>query len=252
MIIFTQDKQNEIMRMYKDGVCIDDILIHFNSDEHSIRKVLKENKIDRNYNFFSEELYDRIVTLYRLRYTQKAICHDLLISEIGIKRALLRKGINKRSSSECNRRYDRNQHYFDIIDTPNKTYILGLLYADGCNHTAHNAITLSLQEEDVGILEIIKNELEYTGSLRLSRLNDKNINYKNQYILCINDEYLSARLADLGVVNAKSLKLTFPEFLNQDLLRHFVRGYFDGDGCVYYDEKTKKVPNSNRRNNRFL
>ena len=30
----------------------------------------------------------------------------------------------------------------------------------------------------------------------------------------------------------KSFKITFPKFLDNSLMRHFIRGYFDGDGCI--------------------
>ena len=145
-----------------------------------------------------------------------------------------------RTSSECNRKYDRDQHYFDKIDTPNKAYILGLLYADGNNHSKHNSITLSLQEEDKELLEQIRSELKYEGPLRFTPLNKKNLKHKNAYVLCINDEYLSHQLIHWGVVDNKSLILTFPQFLPDDLISHFVRGYFDGDGCIYYDNKRNK------------
>lgn len=187
-----------------------------------------------------EELSNRIVSLYLDKYTQKEICEQLLVSTTGIKKNLARKGVERRSYSENNRRYYVNEHYFDIIDTQNKAYILGLLYADGNNHTPHNAITLSLQECDRDVLEFVKNELEYAGAIRVNELSKKNSKHKDQYVLCINNEYLSQRLFQLGVVDAKSLKLTFPAWLSADLIPHFIRGYFDGDGCIYYDKKENR------------
>ena len=129
---------------------------------------------------------------------------------------------------------------YNALTEPNKAYILGLLYADGCNHLSHNSITLSLQESDLSILKSIKKELNYEGPIRFVEKNKKNFRHKNQYVLCINDEYMSKQLERLGMVNAKSLKLLWPTFLPKDLISHFVRGYFDGDGCVWYDKKRNK------------
>jgi intein-encoded DNA endonuclease-like protein len=42
------------------------------------------------------------------------------------------------------------------------------------------------------------------------------------------------------MTSAKSLTLTFPTFLQSNLISHFVRGFFDGDGCVYYYERLQK------------
>ena len=39
-------------------------------------------------------------------------------------------------------------------------------------------------------------------------------------------------MLDFGLVKAKTHKIIFPIWLKKPLIRHFVRGYFDGDGCV--------------------
>ena len=232
--------KNKIIEMYKNNICIEDILQELKITEHEVRTVLKEQLVDRKYSRFSKELDKRIAKLYILGKTQKEICYTLLVSEPGIARALKREGVKKRTSSECNRKYNRNSNYFDKIDTPNKAYILGLIYADGNNFPRHNSITISLQESDKAILEKIKKEWEYEGNLRFNPLNSKNPNHKNQYLLNITDEHMSKRLYELGVIDNKSSKIIFPTFLPDNLLSHFVRGYFDGDGNIYIDKKRNK------------
>ena len=90
------------------------------------------------------------------------------------------------------------------------------------------------------MLEQVRLELEYEGPLRFDPLHEKNPNHQNQYVLAITDNYMCKQLKKIGVVERKSLILQFPDFLRPDLIRHFVRGYFDGDGCVYYDVKRNK------------
>lgn len=239
--IFSQEQINEIIEKYKSKINIDEICGFLNVDEHTIRIILKDNQLDRHHNWFSEELHERIKYLYSVRnYTLKRISYDLLISTSGISSYLNKVNVKRRSYSDNNQKYARNKFYFDSIDSPNKAYILGLLYADGNNCVSHNAITLSLQEEDYDLLEVIRKELEYEHPLCHDLLHEKNPNHKNQYRLVINDEHISQQLEALGVVNNKSLILSFPTFLRSDLIRHFVRGYFDGDGCVYYDKKRNK------------
>lgn len=43
-------------------------------------------------------------------------------------------------------------------------------------------------------------------------------------------------LKQLGCIERKSLILKFPteEQVPFDLLHHFIRGYFDGDGSIFY------------------
>lgn len=235
-----KELENEIIERYNEKIDIKDIMKEFDMSEHDIRVILKENQIDRQYNTFSDELNQRIIELYEKGIKQKQIFYDLLISGNGLTKILKRNNIPKRSYSENNQKYYRDSYYFDNIDTPNKAYILGLLYADGCNYVPHHSITLSLQEQDIETLEKIKAEIKYDGPIRLNKLHEKNERYKNQCILCINDEYMSKRLETLGVVQAKSLKVVFPDFLDDNLLRHFLRGYFDGDGNIYYYEKDNK------------
>ena len=226
--------------MYTANKPIESICKKFGLKEKEVREILKSNNSDRKYNFFSKELYQRIIYLYLKGFTQKEICETLLIGGNVIRTTLKKNNIPMRSSSECNQRYKRNSCYFDKIDTQNKAYILGMLYADGCNHTNHNSLTISLQERDKDILDRIKEELEYEGPLRFNPLHNKNKNYMNHWVLNINDEYMSKRLEELGVVNNKSLLITFPNFLQKELLPSFVRGYFDGDGNIYYDSKRNK------------
>jgi intein-encoded DNA endonuclease-like protein len=38
-------------------------------------------------------------------------------------------------------------------------------------------------------------------------------------------------------VQTKTFKIKFPDFIENELIRHFIRGYFDGDGCIYNPEK---------------
>lgn len=52
----------------------------------------------------------------------------------------------------------------------------------------------------------------------------------------ISSKTLTADLLKLGCTPRKSLTLKFPNdgiFKSNDLIRHFIRGYFDGDGSVF-------------------
>ena len=130
-----------------------------------------------------------------------------------------------------------NENYFETIDSPDKAYFLGLLYADGCVHK--NSMIIHLQENDSHILNNFKNFLNYTGKIR--NYKSKGIgreSHKTMSHLCISNKKLSKDLITLGCVPNKSLILKFPteEQVPKRLLNHFIRGYFDGDGCIYYCE----------------
>lgn len=135
------------------------------------------------------------------------------------------------------RKYTLNENYFRKIDTPNKAYILGLLYADGYNNLDKKSVRLQLREDDYEILERINKEIGSNHPIKLidcsHRVYGDGYTSKNMYSL---DFYGSAICDDLdkvGVHQNKSLSLEYPDFLDEKLHSHFIRGYFDGDGSIY-------------------
>ena len=130
------------------------------------------------------------------------------------------------------RKYTLDENYFETIDTPNKAYILGLLFADGSNNPSKMTVSISLQEEDVQLLEKIRSELKSTKPLEYlnySNKHDFGYSYKNQYRLLFFSSHLCKSLSEIGMIKNKSLTLEFPE-IDRSLYSHFIRGYFDGDG----------------------
>ena len=149
-----------------------------------------------------------------------------------IRRILKNNNIKLRGNQITSRKYKINENYFDEIDTPNKAYILGLLYADGNNHIPNNTVSIALQEEDVEILHWINKEIESTRPISFSQKHKDNNNLKNIYVLGITNMHISQILEKKGIVANKSLVLKFPLFLEEHLYSHFIRGYFDGDGHI--------------------
>lgn len=158
---------------------------------------------------------------------------------LGTCRGLLeRRGHKAKSISEINRKYSLNEEYFNIIDSENKAYFLGFLYADGCNFPEGTRIVIGLAEKDKEILDKFNILLNYSRPLQYRKPTN---NSAAQYVLTISSKKISNKLSELGVVKAKSLILTFPNWLDSKLYNHFIRGYFDGDGCI-----TSSSPNRNK------
>ena len=64
-------------------------------------------------------------------------------------------------------------------------------------------------------------------------------NKSYEYKLALNSDKLVSDIEKLGVVERKTLTLTFPN-LREDLIPHFIRGYFDGDGSVFLHKGSRK------------
>lgn len=148
-----------------------------------------------------------------------------ILDEFGIERT----GVGRR-------KYALDEHYFDNIDANNKAYILGFLYSDGSNNLHKSTVSISLQEEDKDILESMRQEMNSEKQLvflNYSNKHDFGYTYKNQYQLLMYSSHMSKTLASKGVIQNKSLKVTFPEWLDKQYYSHFIRGVYDGDGSIY-------------------
>lgn len=180
-----------------------------------------------------------------IKYYQSGFCIDAIKDCYGVSRTTIRRileqyGIKNRENINKQHRYTFNENYFDAVDTNNKAYILGLLFADGCNTSNGNNVFIELQASDVGILERIRDELESNCILRLHQLSKKNPNWSDTYMLNFTSAHFSKRLEELGMVPQKSLVLKFPDWINPDLIPSFLRGYFDGDGHIEWKHNKAK------------
>ena len=128
------------------------------------------------------------------------------------------------------------------ITNETEAYILGLLYADGS--LRHNGFELTLIETDKEILEKISNILygKVILNYRKSRNCGNNSKYKSkpQYRLIVTSHIMKNNLIMHGCIQAKTFKIRFPK-LNNDMYKHFIRGYFDGDGCFSSSKKKKNI-----------
>ena len=122
-----------------------------------------------------------------------------------------------------------NNYVFEKIETEEQAYWLGFLYADGCvsHYNSSKRIELALQEQDYEHLVKFSRFVDYGGEIKYR---------KNQaaYRICFGSTKMYNDLVRLGCVENKSLILKYPgiDVISYELQRHFIRGYFDGDGCL--------------------
>lgn len=140
-----------------------------------------------------------------------------------------------------NKIYDIDENYFENIDTEDKAYFLGFMYADGnVSKDPKYCIRINLQEKDRDILEKFKSCLQSTHPIVVM---EKYGNFKTEQRgvkFYFGNKKIKSDLIKWGCVPNKTLKLTTLPNLDHKLLRHFIRGYFDGDGSLGLYQK----PNS--------
>jgi len=133
--------------------------------------------------------------------------------------------------------YTADHEYFDNINTEAKAYWLGFLYADGHIQVLHRqnnvkkVMELTLKRSDEPHLYLLRaclnsNHRVYQGG-QIGRSGNRDFNSS----LKIVSPTLVDSLIKHGATPKKTYTIKWP-VLPEHLLRHFLRGYFDGDGCV--------------------
>lgn len=156
----------------------------------------------------------------KLNRTKTAI--DLKINKLGLKKS----------------KYNYNHNFFDEINMEEKAYWLGFIFADGYiingvkGNEYCNELGIELQASDNEHLRKFNKSLHGNIDIkyRTRQCNLNNKFYKTCFIRLYSKQIVES-LIKHGITNNKSLKIEFP-MLEDELIRHFVRGFFDGDGCI--------------------
>src|SRR5271165_3632609 len=105
----------------------------------------------------TEQQEQEIVRMYKeLKLSSVVIQNHFKISNQTVFAVLKRNGVESRSRTEANRYIECNHHYFDHIDTVEKSYVVGLMLADGHVNIETNKFVLTLKEGDKYLLEKIQ------------------------------------------------------------------------------------------------
>ena len=123
-----------------------------------------------------------------------------------------------------------NVDYFKNIDTPEKAYWLGLIYADGyvafTNDT--NKFIISLSSKDGYLLEQMLEDFESEHTLQHIEREDTS----DMVSVTIAYRPFVAHLNKHGLDQDKTYSDSLPDLESDSLRGAFVRGMFDGDGWV--------------------
>lgn len=182
---------------------------------------------------FSNSDLEHILHLYTVQHVSAlAISKIFNVDRSVIVRTLKENGIEIRNNNGYKiKSVDSN--FFEKIDTQEKAYILGFIYADGC--VTNHALQIKISKNDIELLEQIKSVMHSDHKIGVYT-NNNGYGVGNEYCaIRIQDYKIENDLKSLGVIPRKTKTLSFPTNLQvpENLLRHFVRGFFDGDGSVY-------------------
>lgn len=123
----------------------------------------------------------------------------------------------------------------DDIDDKVKKYILGLILSDGCirSKDENSRKTICISSKDKYMLEKIRDIVAPNRKIYKDGANGQ-IVWRNKYDI----DYLASH----GIVERKTKIARLPVV---DNMWHMIRGFFDGDGCVYnslhHDKKNNRI-----------
>lgn len=237
----TQTQIENIIRLYQEGLGSDTIAPKFGIHPNTVLKILKKNGIARRpLSAFTPEDVEKMRLMYADNKSLETIGKEFGITHGGVRQIFVKNNIERRNADDCHRKYEINEDFFDTIDTEEKAYFLGFLYADGCNNMNHMwSISLELKDTDKEILDKLSSLIHIDPIVAKKQVKtyDRIKNGKGVFSkLSINSKHMCLTLNSFGLTPNKSLTLKYPEQLSDNLHKHFIRGYFDGDGSISNEE----------------
>lgn len=188
--------------------------------------------------------------LFRLYVDEKKSLEDIArmygVSRVAVHKYCRATGIKIRTRSQARLEAFKQKKlpydYFDIdenffsIWSDEMAYVLGLIITDACiRQPKKGSITVHLDINDRSLLEKVRKAMKSTHKIVPSK------HQKGLYLFGFAREQITKDLLRLGITPRKSLTVKFPDAPNK-YLRHFIRGVFDGDGSVYLEKRSVKMP----------
>lgn len=137
-------------------------------------------------------------------------------------------------------RININSNFFKTW-SPQMAYVLGFIFADGAIEDVQlssRTCYLSITSKDLSILKRIRCSMNSRHRFYKKKVefitysNGKTYKSNERYVLRVGSKSIYNDLLKLGVTPRKSLTITFPN-CPLNLINFFIRGYFDGDGCLH-------------------
>lgn len=185
---------------------------------------------------------NKITNAYRQLLSINKVAKLLHVSTIRVSNVLYANNLgNPRKGGGRQSVYTISNGFFKNIDTENKAYILGFIYADGNISTSKNSISICLKRTDREILEKIKKCMNSNYPL-YETTGQYSIEYPvtEKVLFSVSSKELKEDLINIGCIPKKSDILSFPD-IDDSLVHHFMRGYFDGDGTVFIENQNGNI-----------
>jgi orotate phosphoribosyltransferase-like protein len=226
----SKEIQEKAIELYKSGLSATVVASKIGYNEATVRKWLKNNKINiRNGGFYnvkySLELFFKIKKLYETgKYTTEI--DDLLDLRKGTSQYILNK-----KNIDLRHRVPKSkvgkEDFFDCIDCEEKAYFLGYIMADANVSITNNQYSLKFHIS-IKDREIVDKFLKIISSSNKATVRKNS----SSYYVSLTSVHMCKRLIELGVCPQKTGKEYVSDEISKELMNHYIRGVFDGDGIT--------------------
>lgn len=198
-------------------------LLSYIRSENNFENLIKYNNI---YYYLDEEEYKAVN-----EFINTDISFLGIRNKYGYKQETFKKKLEVLGySTEKKYKLTYNRDKLKEIKTEEDAYILGFILADGYINEKSNMLRIKLQEKDLDILKKFCDYFEMDYSF--IKYEFHNITGNKQYYLSIYDKNIIESLKLYGLTQNKSCKEVPYYNIDKSLIRHYIRGIWDGDGYI--------------------
>lgn len=222
---YSQEEDKYIIDNFQDKT-VQELADYLGRKHKSVEDRTRKLKlIKANKNTWAQEEVDKLVYYYNKTPEVFNMFPGRSRSSIAYKAHSL--GLKKYNRGEFAVNFDYFKQW-----SPNMAYILGFIAADGNIMVNPKVLNITQSIKDFYILEQIEKELKCNRPIQIQP--------NNICHLVIRCGEIVDDLIKLGIEPCKSLTMPWFTSIPNEYLRHFVRGYIDGDGCIcVYDRKNR-------------
>lgn len=187
-------------------------------------KLFKKLERENNPKYFNKECIVCHKKFHLKKYTEmhtNTKCCSKKCSNI-LKKTIY-QGINN-----PNRKYMYNENFFEKIDTDSKAWILGWVASDG-SISKSDKLDITIDKIDLDVLNTIKSILDTNVPIKMKK-NTTLVSLQISSKKIVSD--LKRHLNISGGKKAQQLNVIN---INSNLLPHFIRGVFESDGNINYN-----------------
>ena len=245
---YTQEQVDFIKQLIDQGWSPTRIASEYNISKESIKKRIKNNnwsavKNRRDGSLTNQELKE-IKDM-----VDKGIDYEVIADKYSISTATIYNRVinNKWERQGKKKVYTFNEEYFDNIDNEHKAYWLGFLMADGYilskrirkgHGNEAQSFGFAISTKDNELFKYFKEDLEATNPINIYKSKGSCNTFSECGRILLTSQHTVDALKKWGIVENKTFHTSIPN-IERRLIKHFIRGYSDGDGSITIDRNSR-------------